>query len=237
MNRNGMKYLPTVSYCCLLLVVWLCSWIRSVAALFGGESTDVSLASSDGVRWFLRSSVESVEHLPWAVIIILLMCSGMLSSCGLFSAFARLMRGETSMRMRRALWSVSVAGVIVAMLLLFAGFYPLNIYTSVSGSFVSSPVAGGWPLLLFAVLFSLSAVFGVVGGAFRGVNDVVAAVSSRIKFHACSLVALVPGALLLASMEYEGATAMFFGGYSFCFEYFVIIFPFVYTLLFPRENK
>ncbi len=234
MNRNGMKYLPTVSYGCLLFVVWLYSWIRSVAALFGGGGAETSLASSDGVRWFLRSSVENVERLPWATIIILLMCSGVLYSCGIFQAFARLLRGETSMRMRRALWAVSVVVAIVALLLLFAGFYPLNIYRSVTGSFAVSPMAGGWLLLLFVVLFLLSAVFGVVGGAFRRVNDIVAAVSSRIKFHAGSLVALVPAALLLASMEYEGITAMLFGKYSFCFEYFVILFPFVYRLFYPR---
>ena len=221
----------------MLFAVWLYSWVRSVAALLCGEAAEALLASPDGVRWFLRSSVDSVGNLPWAVILILLMCSGVLRSCGLFPAITRLFRGEPSLRMRRALWSALVAAVIMVILLLFATLYPLNLFRSVSGSFVSSPMAGGWPLVLFMVMFFLSAVFGVVGGAFKGVDDIVEAVSSRIKFHASSLVALVPAALLLVSMEYEGIMAMSFGGYSSCFEYFVIIFPFACKLLPVGGNR
>ena len=139
------------------------------------------------------------------------------------------------MRMRRALWSAFVAALIMVLLLLSATLYPLDIFRSVSGTFAASPMAGGWPLLLFVTIFVPSAVFGIVGGAFRGVDDIVAAVSSRVKFHACSLVALVPAALLLASMEYEGITAALLGDYSFLLEFLVIIFPFVYRLF--TNNK
>ena len=234
MSRNLVNSLPTILYSCALFVVWLYSWIRSLVALLGGERSEALLASADGVRWFLRSSVASVERMPWAMIIILLMCSGMLASCGIFPALGRLLRGETSMRMRRALWSAFVAAMIMMLLLLSAAFYPLGIFRSVSGTFSASPMAGGWPLLLFVTLFVPSAVFGIVGGAFRGVDDIVGAVSSRVKFHACSLVALVPAALLLASMEYEGITLALFGRCSFLLEYMVMIFPFVYRLL---QNK
>lgn len=237
MSRRCVNNLPTILYCCMLLVVWLYSWIRSVAALLGGEATDTLLASSDGVRWFLRSAVDSVGRLPWAMIIILLMCSGVLYSCGLFSIVMRLLRGETSLRMRRALWSALVVAVIMVVLLLFATLYPLNVFRSVSGTFLSSPMAGGWPLVLFVVLFLLSAVFGIVGGAFKGVDDIVEAVSSRIKFHASSFVAVVPAALLLSSMEYEGIKTMLFGGHSLYFEYFVIIFPFAYRLFLSAKNR
>ena len=231
MSSRGVNNLPVILYSCMLLAVWLYSWTRSVVALFCGETTEMLLASSDGVRWFLRSSVDSVGHLPWAEIVIMLMCSGVLWSCGFFPSVARMLRGETSMRMRRALWSSLVAGVIMLILLLFATLYPLNVFRSVSGTFASSPMADGWPLVLFIVLFFFSAVFGVVGGAFRGVNDIIEAVSSRIKFHACSLVALVPAALLLASMQHEGIMADVFGRYSSYFEFFIIIFPFAYRLL------
>ena len=234
MSRNLVNSLPTILYSCALFVVWLYSWIRSLVALLGGERSEALLASADGVRWFLRSSVASVERMPWAMIIIQLMCSGMLASCGIFPALGRLLRGETSMRMRRALWSAFVAAIIMMLLLLSAAFYPLDIFRSVSGTFSASPMAGGWPLLLFVTLFVPSAVFGIVGGAFRGVDDIVGAVSSRVKFHACSLVALVPAALLLASMEYEGITLALFGRCSFLLEYTVMIFPFVYRLL---QNK
>ena len=237
MSRGRVNNLPTILYCCMLLAVWLYSWIRSVAALLGGEATETLLASSDGVRWFLRSAVDCVERLPWAMIVILLMCSGALYSCGLFQAVARLFRGESSLRMRRALWSALVATVILVLLLLFATLYPLNVFRSVSGTFVSSPMASGWPLVLFVVLFLLSAVFGIVGGAFKGVDDIVEAVSSRIKFHASSFVAIVPAALLLSSMEYEGIMTMLFGGYSLYFEYFVIIFPFAYRLFLNVKNR
>ena len=231
MNKGRLNNLPTILYSCMLFAVWLYSWVKSVVLLLCGKAAEPMLASPDGVRWFLRSSIECVGNLPWAVILIMLMCSGVLHSCGLFQAVARLFRGEPSLRMRRALWSLLVAAVIMVVLLLFATLYPLNLFKSVSGSFVSSPMAGGWPLVLFMVMFFLSAVFGVVGGAFKGVDDIVEAVSSRIKFHASSLVALVPAALLLVSMEYEGIMAMLFGGYSSCFEYFVIIFPFACRLL------
>lgn len=234
MNRGRLNNLPIILYSCALFAVWLYSCIRSMVALLCGEAAEALLASLDGVRWFLRSSVDNVGRLPWAMIIILLMCSGVLYSCGLFSAVARLLRGELSMRMRRALWSLLVAVVIMAMFVLFSSLYPLNIFRSISGEFASSPMAGGWPLMLFIVLFFLSAVFGVVGGAFKGVDDIVGSVSSRIKFHASSLVALVPGALLIASLEYEGL--MFSGSYSSYFEYFVILFPFACRLLFFDRN-
>ncbi|MBQ5663127.1 MAG: AbgT family transporter [Bacteroidaceae bacterium] len=237
MSKERLKNLPIILYSSLLLAVWLYSWIRSVVALLCGEATETMLASSDGVRWFLRSSVDSVDRIPWAMIVILLMCSGVLSSCGLFAVAGRLLRGETSMRMRRALWSAVVAVVIMVLLLLFATLYPLNIFRSVSGGFVASPMAEGWPLLLFVVLFFLSSVFGVVGGAFKGVDDIVGAVSSRIKFHACSLVALVPAALLLASMEYEGIMDVLFGDFYPIFEFFLVIFPFAYRLFSFKRNK
>ena len=236
MNKGRLNNLPTILYSCILFAVWLYSWVRSVVALLGGEAAEALLASPDGVRWFLRSSVDSVGNLPWAVILILLMCSGVLHSCGLFQAATRLLRGEPSLRMRRALWSALVVTVIMIILIFSATFYPLNLFKSVSGSFVSSPMAGGWPLVLFIAMFFLSAVFGVVGGAFKGVDDIVEAISSRIKFHASSLVALVPAALLLASMEYEGIMTMLFGAYSSYFEYFVIIFPFAYRFFFFRKN-
>ena len=237
MNKVRLNNLPIIMYSCMLFAVWLYSWIRSVVLLLCGKTAEPMLASPDGVRWFLRSSVECVGNLPWAVILILLMCSGMLHSCGIFSAVARLLRGESSLRMRRALWSALVAVVIVAILLLSATLYPLNLFKSVSGSFVSSPMAGGWQLVLFIVIFFPSAVFGVVGGAFKGVDDIVEAVSKRIKFYASSLVALVPAALLLVSMEYEGIMAMLLGGYSFYFKYFVIIFPFACRLFFCAKNR
>ena len=236
MSKGRLNNLPIILYSCLLLAVWLYSWIRSVVALLCGEATETLLASSDGVRWFLRSSIDSVDRIPWAMIVILLMCSGVLSSCGLLSVAGRLLRGETSMRMRRALWTTLVAVVIMSLLLMFAALYPLNIFRSVSGGFASSPVAEGWPLVFYVVLFFLSAVFGVVGGAFKGVDDVVEAISSRIKFHACSLVALVPAALLLASMEYEGIMDMLFGDFYPIFEFFLVIFPFAYRLFSFKRN-
>ena len=235
MSRKRVDNLPTILYGCALFAVWLYSWVRSLVALLGGERSEALLASSDGVRWFLRSSVAGVEHMPWAVILILLMCSGVLASCGIFPALGRLFRGETSMRMRRALWSAFVAALVMMLLLLSATLYPLDVSRSVSGTFAASPMAGGWPLLLFVALFVPSAVFGIVGGAFRGVDDIVGAVSSRVKFHASSLVALVPAALLLASMEYEGITSALLGNYSFLLELVVVIFPFVYRLF--TNNK
>ena len=237
MNRGLVNNLPTILYGCMLFVVWLYSWIKSVVALFCGEATETLLASPDGLRWFLRFSLDSVGRLPWAMIVILLMCSGALYSSGLLSAIIRLLRGNTSLRMRRALWAVLVTVVIMVILLLFATLYPLNIFRSVSGTFTLSPVAGGWSLLLLGVISFLSAVFGVVSGAFKGVNDVVEALSSRIKFHAGSFVALVPASLLLASMEYEGITTMVFGCNSSYFVFFVVIFPFAYKLLFFGKTE
>lgn len=236
MSRGLINNLPIFVYSCMLLVVWLYSWIRSVVALFLGVPTERLLASADGVRYFLRSSVDSVGHLPWAVIIILLMCSGLIYSCGILPAIGRLLRGETSMRMRRAFWASLVAAVIVGILLLFATLYPLDVFRSVSGGYVSSPMAGGWPLVLLGVCFLPFAVFGVVSGSFRGVDDVVEALSSRIRFHAASLVSLVLGALLLASMEYEAMVVELFGRCSSCFEYFVIVFPFAFKLLYNRKK-
>lgn len=231
MTKGIINNFPTILYVCMLVAVWLYSWIRSVVALLSGATNHALLASSDGVRWFLRTSVDSVGHLPWATIIVLLMCSGVTYSCGFFPTVVRLLHGKTSLRMRRALWSLFVAVAVVAILLLLSALYPLNVYKGISGTFVSSPMASGWPLALFSVLLFLSAVFGVVSGAFKGVDDVVEALSSRIKFHACSLVALVPAALLLSSMEHEGVMTKLFGEYSFYFEWFVVMFPFIYRLL------
>ena len=238
MNKVRSHSLPMVLYVLLLLAVWLCSWVAGIVSLFAGEDVDFALASTDGVRWFLRTSVDSVASLPWGVIILLLTASGLLGGCGLPQLLRRMVDGYKSVRARRALWAAFIAFVVVAVPLLLGTLYPLNLASGVDGSFVASPMEAGALFLLFVAVVFVTVAFGVVYGTFRSVADVVDATCCHIRLHASSLVALVPAALLLSSLDYMGLSFMQSPFIAAIVKYMLLLFPFGYSLFFrPKSEK
>ena len=96
-------------------------------------------------------------------------------------------------------------------------------------TFADSPMAGGFPLVLFTIVLLLSLAFGVVYGTFKSVEDVVDALCSRIRYHAPSLVALVPAALLLLSVEYMNLG--WDGSVTAILKSVLVAFPFLYSIV------
>lgn len=238
MNRERSYSLPVVLYTLLLLVVWCCSWVAGIVSLFVGNDADFALVSTDGVRWFLRTSVDSIASLPWGAVVLLLASSGLLGCCGLPQLLMRIHGGYATVRARRALWAAFIALLVVVVPLLLGTFRPLNLAGCIDGSFVGSPMAAGALFLLFVAALFVSVAFGVVYGTFRSVEDVVDAACCRIRFHASSLLALVPAALLLASFRYMRISFMEHPFLSDCVEYALLLFPFLYSLFFrPKSEK
>lgn len=238
MNRIRSHSLPVVLYILLLMAVWLCSWVSGIVSLFVGEDVDFALASTDGVRWFLRTSADSISSLPWGVIVLLLISTGLFSSCGLPQLLLRMAYGHRSVRSRRALWAAFIAFVVVVLPLLSGTFYPLSLASGIDGSFVTSPMASGALFVLFVVALFVSVAFGVVYGTFRSVADVADAACCHIRLHASSLVALVPAALLLASLDYMELSFMQSPIVVSVVKYALLLFPFAYSLFFrPKSEK
>lgn len=238
MNRVRSHSLPVVLYILLLMAVWLSSWVSGIVSLFVGEEVDFALASTDGVRWFLRTSVDSISSLPWGIIILLLMSSGLFSGCGLPQLLLRMADGYRSVRSRRALWAAFIAFVVVGLPLLLGTLNPLSLASGVDGSFVASPLVSGALFVVFVVALFVSVAFGVVYGTFRSVADVADAACCHIRRYASSLVALVPAALLLASLDYMGLSFMQSTSVATVVKCLLLLFPFVYSLFFrPKSEK
>ena len=228
MNRNVIKYFPLLLYTFLLFMVWIGSWVAGVASLFRGSDVDFVLASADGVRWFVRSSVDGISALPWGELLLLLMTSGIFVASGLPVALSRALQRKATLKMRRALWVALITLLLLSLLLIACNLYPLSLSKSISGTLVGSPMAEGALFILFLLVFLLSVPFGIVYGTFRGVGDVVDALCCRVQHHASSFVALLPVALLMSSVGYADVGI---SDAAFVYiKYSLILFPFLYAL-------
>lgn len=229
MNRDLLKYLPLSLYTLLLFAVWMGSWASGMVALLGGNDVDFVLTSTDGVRHFVYGSVSSLSAMPWGTIFFLLMASGVFVACGLPSVLSCLLHRRTTLKMRMGLWVAFVTFVVMALGVITTTLYPLSLTKSVLDTFADSPMAGGFPLVLFTIVLLLSLAFGVVYGTFKSVEDVVDALCSRIRYHAPSLVALVPAALLLLSVEYMNLG--WDGSVTAILKSVLVAFPFLYSIV------
>lgn len=232
MNREYLTQLPTIFYVALLFIVWFVLWLMDIILLLNGKTDASVFISIDSVRWFVRSSVDSISSMPWGIIFLWLILAGVISASGIPSASFRFLRGTATIKSRRAFSLSFVALILICVCWLLGALYPLNLFGNISGTLTDSPFARGWLFLLFVSVSFVSVVFGIVYGRYKTINDVLEGMCSYIRFHAPSLLSLVPAALLISTMDYAGITVKLFPSFSYFLECVIILFPFLYRYLF-----
>ena len=188
-------------YLLLFALLVLFSWVGSIYALpLPDGSVLPNLLSEEGVRWFVRHSIDNVAEAPFAEVLLVLVIVGALRSSGLSEALAHRSSLETR-RHRHALYTALVV-LAVCLCLVLVGILPGGNLLSVTGHIMGGPFASGWLFLLTLVMVAPCVVYGCMSGQWRGAKEVFAGLSSAIASCASYLVTLVVASQLVAAIRY-----------------------------------
>lgn len=187
-------------YLLLFVVLVLFSWVGSVYGLMLPDGSLMpNLLSEEGVRWFVRHSMDNISAAPFAEVVLGLLALGAFRSSGLWHALWH--RSQLLQRQRHALL-VSLAVMAACAFVVVWGIIPGGNLLSVTGRLSGGPFASGWPFLLWLVVIVPCIVFGKMCGQWRTTNELYAGLTSAIVSYANYFVALVIASQLVAGMHY-----------------------------------
>ena len=212
MSNRRAYYYPLLAYLLLLLMVWVGTFFADVLQLLSGEMlTSSSLVSAEGVRWALRSTLPSLNALPWGTIVMLIATYGLLSGSGFTKVLWRLMclRCLTASEWRAFLFS-SVAVLCYILLLYLSAISPWSILSGITEEPALSPIVQGWALLLFIGALSVSLIYGFIYGNYRSMIDVMASTGNAFTLFVPAIMALIPASGIVSCLQYAGVQ-MFMG--------------------------
>lgn len=203
MNKVKEGWIRPVTGLLLLTgVVVLVSWI---ADIYGWQVMDTvsgewvrvqSLLCAEGIRWWLRSTVDNFSRyaIPDAVIVL---------SLGVGLALHALSGYKPrSHKSRRALTGASLVLALYSLLILCATFSSWGILRGANGGLLRSPFMEGLPFLL-SVGFGLTGfVYGVVSGRYRREQDVMAGLLYLMPYVGIYFVWTFFASQLLACLDY-----------------------------------
>lgn len=188
-------------YLLLIAIVVLFSWVGSAYTLplpDGGVLPN--LLSGEGMRWFVRHSVDNIAAAPLVEVLLVLISASALHSSGLFDAMIHRER-HTARRDRHALRIALVVLVICACVVLW-GITPGGNLLGVTGHIAGGPFSTGWLFLLTLVVSLPSIVYGWMSGNWHGKREVFAGLSSKIASYAGYFVTLMLASQLVAIVQY-----------------------------------
>lgn len=209
MNRERISYLPLMLYMVLLLSLWLLSWLLGVLQLLIEDTFALrNLMTAEGVRWALRSSLNSVESAPWGVSMVLVAACGAIEASGLTQLFCGFFarRALTAVQ-RRAVAIASVMLLLYVSLLFACTVAPWQFLLGATADVSASPLARGWLLILLLGVLLVSLSYGYVYGNFRSTIDVLQGVGESAKIFIPALLSLLPATAMLSCMHYMGIPA------------------------------
>jgi p-aminobenzoyl-glutamate transporter AbgT len=211
MNDKRAYYYPAIAYTFLLIAVWLLSWLSGMVEAFVGAKSGIeSLVSAEGVRWAVRSSMKSLNEVPWGTIILVIIILGLLRGSGLKKALDGLHNPtKLTLNQKRALLFALLALLCSAAILFVSVMSPWNLLLGVTGRLSSSPFMHGWLLLFFFNTLFISMAYGFIYGNYRSGIDVLTSLTDTFAYSVPGLVALVPASGIIPCMEYTGVLAFF----------------------------
>ena len=189
-------------YLLLFIVLVLFSWIGSVYGLMLPDGSLMpSLLSDEGVRWFVRHSMDNVSAAPFAEAVLGLLAVGALHDSGLWYALWH--RSQLVQRQRHALL-VSLVIMAVGVLIVLFGVIPGGNLLGVTGHLSGGPLASGWPFLLSLIITIPCIVYGKMCGQWRTANELYAGLSSAIASYANYFITIIVASQLVAGIHYVG---------------------------------
>ena len=215
-------------YLLLIAVVVLFSWVGSIYALLLPDGSVLpNLLSEEGVRWFVRHSIDNVSAAPFVEVMFVLIAIGSLRSSGLLSAlFCRSFLTER--RHRHALY-ITLAVWVGGLCFVLWGILPGGNLLSVTGHVAGGPFASGWLFLLALVTSVPCIVYGRMSGQWRNSREVFVGLSSEIASCANYFVTLVVASQLLAAMKYVRLPELL--GISYTIQRIVALLVYVIPLI------
>lgn len=203
MNKvKGGGIRPVTGLLLLTGIVVLVSW---VADIYGWQVSDTasgewvrvqSLLSAEGIRWWLRSTVDNFRRyaVPEAVIVLSLGVGLALHALSGYKPRSR--------KNRRALTGASLVLALYSLLILCATFSSWGILRGANGGLLRSPFMEGLPFLL-SVGFGLTGlVYGFLSGRYRREQDVMAGFLCLMPYVGVYFVWTFFAAQLLACLDY-----------------------------------
>lgn len=206
MNNNRRDYYPVIGYLLLLVAVWLFSWLSDIISTFmNADFGFASLVSSEGIRWAMRNALPSLENVAWGSILLFITAWGLLQGAGITRVLSHMLKRErlTKMEIRSLLSSIS-ALLLYSLLLYVVTFSEWNLLLGVTGTIERSAFISGLPMLLFFGVLIVALVYGFMYGNYRSSIDVVSSVGNTCIKSVPALMALIPAAGIVASIDYIG---------------------------------
>lgn len=187
-------------YLLLFVILVLLSWVGSVYGLtLPDGSLMPNLLSEEGVRWFVRHSMDNISAAPFAEVALGLIAVGALRGSGLWYALWH--RSQVVQRHRHALL-ISLLVMTICALVVVWGILPGGNLLSVTGHLFGGPFGSGWPFLLWLVMIVPCIVFGKISGQWHTTDELYEGLTSAIVSYANYFVTLVVASQLIAGMHY-----------------------------------
>lgn len=174
MNKVKKRWkCPVTGLLLLTAVVVLLSWVADIYAwqiedAVSGEQVRVqSLLSAEGIRWWLRSTVENFSRfaLPDRVVILSLGAGVML--------YALLGYNPRSRKSQRAMTGALLVLAIYVLLIFCITFSSWGILRGANGGLLRSPFMEGLPFLISVGLGLTGLAYGFASGRYRREQDVM----------------------------------------------------------------
>ena len=189
-------------YLLLFIVLILFSWVGSVYGLMLPDGSLMpNLLNDEGVRWFVRHSMDNISSAPFAEVMLGLLAVGALHDSGLWYALWH--RSQLVQRQRHALiasWVVMAACGLIVLL----GIIPGGNLLSVTGHLSGGPFASGWPFLVSLIIIIPCIVYGKMCGQWRTANELYSGLTSAIVSYANCFITIVVASQLVAGIHYVG---------------------------------
>ncbi len=234
-------YYPAVVYMCMLLFVWLLSWVFGLFELAFGKNVAIhSLVSAEGLRWAVRTAKHTIDTVPWSVIMLFLFSVGLLTGSGMLKSICKVVeRRQLAYNEQRA-WIFALIAAGVYMLLLFiCTLPPWNTLLGVSGNVYASPLVQGYIIIVFFALFFITSTFGFIYGNYRSFIDIARSLGAAIAMYAPAIVALLPATGIVPCMDYAGLLDLLHvtPADAAVVSDVIYLFPFLYMMLALRRRQ
>lgn len=173
----------TVSAVILMLFSWL-------GNLYGLDIQN--LLSFDGIRWFLRSSLNQTQQMfPILSLLILSMGLGVCYRSGWLTILRYALMNKLQLLSYKQRWSLHISlfvGVIYLLIILCGVLSPNWNLLSITGSIHESPLIEGFPIWFSLGCMLVSSIYGWLGGNFRNIHEMSEGMIDGVRMTAPYLV-------------------------------------------------
>lgn len=229
MNKSRISNVPVLVYSTLLFAIWIASWIAGVTGLISsGAGRYEPLISSRGMRWALRTALESLDAAPWAVAVLSVTALGLLYGSGILKTIYLIIKRKPLSQNRRSAAVIALVLLLMWCVLIFmCSVAPWPILAGIAPGFSSSPLVAGALPLSFVIILTIAIMSGILSGNFRSLSDAINGIGRMFEVFFPALLAFIPASGLLPSFLFVGV-GLPEGGFLSAMEFILYMLPFLF---------